>query len=484
MRRLLNTTSFRVAILNIVLFGAAVLILGWIVYNATFRNAERDTEALIDQEITLLAKLYATEGAGTLRTAIGQRTFWQDDSIYMLLGAQTGARLEGDLSSLPEKALEAGERLFEFEYDGRPIDATNPATQEANRKAVGKIVRFRPAEGEDPRFIIMVARDITIREVLRERLFDAMKIVGLAAIGLALILGAAFGSSLMRQVETINKTARAIRAGDLSQRIKLGNGGAELDELAQNLNDMLDQIERLMTGMKEVSDNIAHDLRSPLTRIRNRLTVALDSDGRAKDQELAATLDEAERMIATFNELLSIARIESGEVTGKKEPVNVAEIAEEVTELYEPAANDSGFVLKLTTKPVPLVNGSRALISQALANLLDNAMKYAEGGTCIDVTVRRDRNGNVFLGVADNGPGIPPEHHDHVLQRYARLEESRTTTGNGLGLSLVSAIARAHNAVLTLGATHPEREKRGLQVVIRFPRIPAMAKIAQNPAKT
>ncbi|MEO1427137.1 MAG: hypothetical protein AAFU58_10195, partial [Pseudomonadota bacterium] len=111
MRRLLNTTSFRVAILNIVLFGAAVLILGWIVYNATFRNAERDTEALIDQEITLLAKLYATEGAGTLRTAIGQRTFWQDDSIYMLLGAQTGARLEGDLSSLPEKALEAGERL-------------------------------------------------------------------------------------------------------------------------------------------------------------------------------------------------------------------------------------------------------------------------------------------------------------------------------------------------------------------------------------
>lgn len=471
MHRLFNTTSFRVAMYNVILFGAAVSILGLIVYNATFRNADAETEKLIDQEITLLARLYATEGAGVLRTAIGQRTFWQDDSIYMLIGAQTGARLEGDLSSLPEKALDAGERLFEFEYDGRPIDASNPETQVANRKAIGKIVRFRPAEGEDPRFIILVARDITIRENLRERLFDAIKIIGLAAAGLGLILGAIFGSSLMRQVETINKTARAIRAGDLTQRIKLEGGGEELDELAQNLNSMLDQIERLMTGMKEVSDNIAHDLRSPLTRIRNRLTVALETTGEEKDRELVATLDEAERMIATFNELLSIARIESGEVTGKKEPINVAEIAEEMTELYEPAASESGFVLNLSTKPVPLVNGSRALISQAVANLLDNAMKYADGGNRIDVTVRKDRNGNVYLGVSDNGPGIPPEHHDHVLQRYARLEESRTTTGNGLGLSLVSAIARAHSAQLTLEATDSDRQNQGLSVVIRFPRM-------------
>lgn len=472
--RILRTTTFRIALFNVVLFGVAVAILGLIAYNATFRAASQETENIIEQEIQLLAKNYADLGAAQLRNIIGQRTAWQDDSIYMFINAQTGVRLEGDLSSLPEAAIESQEgQFFKFSYDGRPVAETNPVTETTSveRQAVGKLVRFRPDENAEPLFIIMVARDITSRENLRQRLIDTFQIFAGVATFLALVLGLVFSSSLMRRVDTINKTARAIRAGDLSQRIKHGGGGDELDELAQNLNSMLDQIERLMTGMKEVSDNIAHDLRSPLTRIRNRLTLALDVTGPEKDQELAATLDEAERMIATFNELLSIARIESGEVTGKKEPINIREIAEEMVELYEPAASDAGFTLDLAAQPVPLVNGSRALISQAIANLLDNAMKYAEGGNKIDVTVRKDRNGNVFLGVADNGPGIPPEHHDHVLQRYARLEASRTTTGNGLGLSLVAAIARAHNANLAMEATDKTQSNQGLRIVLRFPRI-------------
>ena len=470
--RILRTTTFRISIVNVALFAGAVALLGAVGYNATFRASELETKNIIDNEILQLATMYAENGAGRLRSIIRNRAAWIDDSIYMLIGAETGVRLEGDLSSLPEKVLEAGENVFfEFTYDGRPVDSVVPDDTVVPRQAVGKLVRFRPDEGEDPQLIILVARDITTREGLRERLTDAVRLVGAITVGLGLVIGLIFSSSLMRQVEAINKTARDIRGGDLSQRIKVKGSGDELDELAQNLNAMLDQIERLMTGMKEVSDNIAHDLRSPLTRIRNRLNAALESEGPAKDEELDATLAEAERMITVFNELLSIARIESGEVTGTKEAINVREIVEEMVELYEPAVNDAGFTLNLVSKPVPLILGSRALISQAIANLLDNAMKYADGGDEISVTVRRDRHGNVYLGVADNGPGVPEDKYSHILQRYSRLEKSRTTIGNGLGLSLVAAIARAHNAELALSKAHPDTDQHGLKVVIRFPRV-------------
>ena len=472
MTRIFRTTLFRFSMIYGLLFAAGVGILGVLSYRVIFGEAEIQTEKIIDEEIVLLADVYAKQTPGGFRGVIRQRSAWRDDSIYMLIGAPTGVRLEGDLSSLPEEALGAGDDLFTFTYDGRLSESDDTQNSiEANRIAVAKLRRFRPSEQADAAFIILVGRDVTSRESLRRSLVGGFLRIGALTVVIGIVIGLIFSSSLMRKVDAMNKTARAIRRGDLSRRIPLTGAGDEMEQLAQNLNDMLDQIERLMNGMKEVSDNIAHDLRSPLTRIRNRLTSALDSEGEELRGELQATLFEAEEMIATFNELLSIARIESGEVQANKENIDLAVLASEVVELYEPAAVEAGFSLKLTSKSVAPIMGSRALISQAIANLLDNAIKYSEGGKDIEVIVNMNRRGQVFLGVSDNGPGIPEDKHDHVIQRYARLEDSRTTPGNGLGLSLVAAIAKAHNADLKLGFTNPDSDRPGLKVMIRFPSI-------------
>ncbi len=469
--RIFRTTLFRFTVIYGVLFSAAVALLGIAGYRAIFDVSDAQTERIIDEEIVLLASVYAERSASGFREVIRQRVAWQDDSIYMLFVASTGVRLEGDLNSLPPQALAAGDDLFEFTYDGRRLNADDVVTGVASRTAVAKVRQFRPSEDADPAFIIFVGRDVTGREDLRSSLSRVITRIAFATIFMGFVIGLIFSFSLMRKVDAMNKTAKAIRAGDLAQRIPLTGAGDEMEQLASNLNAMLDQIERLMTGMKEVSDNIAHDLRSPLTRMRNRLTSAIEGDNQQKDQALQATLHEAENMITTFNELLSIARIESGEVTGTREPVNVAEIATEMVELYEPAALEAGFELDLETSPVPQVNGSRALISQAIANLLDNAIKYADGGKKIEINVRVDKKSNVYLGISDDGPGIPEDKRGHVLARYARLEESRTTPGSGLGLSLVSAIVRAHNGTLTLDSAFPEHTPTGLKVMIRFPRI-------------
>ena len=205
------------------------------------------------------------------------------------------------------------------------------------------MMRFRASPDAEQSYLVVVARDVASREFLRERSQSVVMRAAMVTIALGVVIGLIFSRSLLRRVEVVNKTARAIRGGDLSQRVPTKGSGDELDDLGENLNSMLDQIERLMAGMREVSDNIAHDLRSPLTRIRNRLNDALEGDGEAKDEALRATIDDSEKVLATFNALLSIARIQSGEGAGAMAPVDIVAIAEEMAELYEPAAQDAGF---------------------------------------------------------------------------------------------------------------------------------------------
>jgi signal transduction histidine kinase len=272
----------------------------------------------------------------------------------------------------------------------------------------------------------------------------------------------------------MTETTKTIMDGDLGGRLPVAGTGDELDRLAQNLNAMLERIEALMQGLKEVSDNIAHDLKTPLTRLRNRAEQALrsahsDAEYRAA---LDATIEESDGLIRTFNALLMIARAESGQARDDMNEFDAAEIAHDVGELYEPLAEEKGIALKVEADAPARVKGNRELISQALANLVDNAIKYAApspervNGAAPEIVVRALNSGDrILLTVADTGPGIPEADRTHVVERFVRLEQSRSQPGSGLGLSLASAVARLHGGELTLEDNHP-----GLKSIIALPR--------------
>jgi signal transduction histidine kinase len=264
--------------------------------------------------------------------------------------------------------------------------------------------------------------------------------------------------------------------GDLSERLPVGRSGDELDRLAENLNAMLERIEALMAGLKEVSDNIAHDLKTPLTRLRNRAEEALAKSGGEADYRAALerTIEESDGLIRTFNALLMIARAESGQARGNMDDFDAADVANGIHELYEPLAEDDGMTLKVKTQAAP-IHGNRELISQALANLVENAIKYGKpaaqsAGTVVSmdarqITIEAKREGDqVLLSVTDRGPGIPESDRKHVVERFVRLEASRTMPGSGLGLSLASAVATLHGGELRLGDAQP-----GLVVTLMLP---------------
>jgi signal transduction histidine kinase len=262
-------------------------------------------------------------------------------------------------------------------------------------------------------------------------------------------------------------------AGDLSGRLPVAGTGDELDRLADNVNAMLDRIEALMRGLKEVSDNIAHDLKTPLTRLRNRCEQALRSaTGEASYRAaLESTIAESDDLIRTFDALLMIARAESGQARENMTEFDASEIARDVGELYEPVADEKGIALKIDAPAAAPVRGNRELVSQALANLIDNAIKYAGtngkvNGVPAEIVVKAGNDGErITLSVADRGPGIPDADRGRVVERFVRLEQSRSEPGSGLGLSLASAVARLHGGELKLEDNHP-----GLRTTIALPR--------------
>jgi hypothetical protein len=320
----------------------------------------------------------------------------------------------------------------------------------------------------------LVGRDLDERE----RLYHIVLAAGRWSVAIVIVLGLAGGffvsRRVLRRVDAMTETTKTIMEGDLSERLPVAGTGDEIDRLAQNLNDMLERIEALMQGLKEVSDNIAHDLKTPLTRLRNRSEQALrtannDAEYRAA---LEATIEESDGLIRTFNALLMIARAESGQARQDMNEFDAAEIAHDIGELYEPLAEEKGIAFKVEADTAAPVKGNRELVSQALANLVDNAIKYAElqpgaaNGAKPEIVVRALTNGDrIVLSVADTGPGIPEADRSRAVERFVRLEQSRSQPGSGLGLSLASAVARLHGGELTLEDNHP-----GLKSVIALPR--------------
>ncbi len=288
----------------------------------------------------------------------------------------------------------------------------------------------------------------------------------LATLALGLGGGLLLSRYFLRRLDAINQGSRAILRGDLTQRMPVTGYADEFDRLAQNLNDMLDQIDTLMKGMRGVADNIAHDLRSPISRLRSRLEVTLmsQSDPEEYRAALAKTIEEADGILDTFNALLAIALAESGVLRDRFERLDLGALVRDAAELYGAAADDRGLHLDVYAAEDCMIDGDRNLLSQAITNLLDNAFNHTPENGSIALSVRRDADGRLEFAISDTGPGIAPEERERVLERFVRLDDSRTTPGSGLGLSQVAATARLHYADLSLEDNAP-----GLRIRLRFP---------------
>jgi len=461
--KLFRTTTFKLTLVYLTVFALfAAFLLGYFALNTRRLITEQITDT-VNAEITGLSEQYRLGGIRRLVVVVDARARRPGSSLY-LVTTFAGEALAGNVTSLPPGTLD-NPGWTETAY--RRLDEAD-ASEHPEHHALVRV--FQLPGG----FRLLVGRDLDERE----RLYNIVLSAGRWSVAIVVILGLAGGlfvtRRVLRRVDAMTETTRTIMHGDLGGRLPVAGTGDELDRLAENLNIMLDRIEALMRGLKEVSDNIAHDLKTPLTRLRNRAEQALRSAKNENEYRAALenTIEESDGLIRTFNALLMIARAESGQARDDMSEFDAAEIAHDVGELYEPLAEEKGIVLKVEADaPVP-IKGNRELISQALANLVDNAIKYAEprndqiNGAPVQVVVRALGEGDrILLTVADSGPGIPEADRGRVVERFIRLEQSRSQPGSGLGLSLASAVARLHGGELTLADNEP-----GLKSIIALPR--------------
>src|SRR5499433_3254612 len=466
--KLLRTTAFKLTLVYLTVFAMfAAFLLAYFAWNTRRLNTGQITQT-VDAEITGVAGHYGQGGIRRLVFGVDARSRRPGSSLY-LVTTRAGEGLACNVGSLSTGILETS-GWTETAY--RRLDDPDGAEHHALIRVFQLPAGFR----------LLVGRDLEERE----RLHDIVIAAGRWSLAVVIVLGVAGGffvtRRVLKRVDAMAETTRQIMDGDLTGRLPMAGTGDELDRLAENLNVMLERIEGLMRGLKEVSDNIAHDLKTPLTRLRNRCEQALRSamGETSYRAALESTIEESDGLIRTFNALLMIARAESGQARDDMSELDAAEIAHDIGELYEPLAEEKGMTLKVEADaPVPL-RGNRELVSQALANLVDNAIKYGApdgapmNGADAEIVVTAQGQGDrILLAVADSGRGIPAADRGRAVERFGRLEQSRSQPGSGLGLSLASAVARLHGGELKLEDNHP-----GLRTVISLPRagpLPATA---------
>ena len=457
--KLLRTTAFKLTLVYLgifVLFAASLL--AYFALN-TRRLITEQITATVNGEVNGLSEQYGQGGLRRLVIVVDVRSRRPGSSLY-LVTTPSGEGLAGNVGSLEPGVLD---RPGWLETNYHRLESP----EGTEHRALVRVVQLPGG------FHLLVGRDLEERE----RLFAIVVNAGQWSLALVIVLGLIGGFFVSRRVlsriDAMTGTAQTIMAGDLSGRLPVAGTGDELDRLADNVNAMLERIEALMRGLKEVSDNIAHDLKTPLTRLRNRCEQALRSATGETSYRgaLESTIAESDDLIRTFDALLMIARAESGQARDNMTEFDASEIARDVSDLYEPVADEKGIALKIDAPAAAPVRGNRELVSQALANLIDNAIKYAGpsgkvNGVPAEIVVKAGNDGErITLSVADRGPGIPDADRGRVVERFVRLEQSRSESGSGLGLSLASAVARLHGGELKLEDNHP-----GLRTTIALPR--------------
>lgn len=445
----MRTASFRFAALYVAVFAASALVLGGAVFLAARSALEQQMKARIETEATFLREEFRTGGLDHLLAVVRSRGRGASALDY-LLQDRDGAHLVGEMPVTA--ALRPGWTFIEV-----------PEASEDN----GRPERVQALVSDlGGGLLLAVGDDLS-------RISEVEEAVGTAflwTVGLAAVLGIGGGALLSRaflaRVDAIARTAEAIIEGDLGRRVPVRGTGDDLDRLAGTLNRMLDRIGTLMDSLRQVSSDVAHDLRTPLSRLYQGLDDARTHAHSVAEYEAAVegAVREAEGLLDTFGALLRIAQVEGASPRAAFREVDLSAVAESVADAYRPDAEEAGHHLAAGVSPGIIVRGDQELLTQAVANLVENALRHTPAGTRIGVRLFRDRDGSHCLAVRDDGPGVEAEDLPRLVNRFYRGERSRTTPGNGLGLSLVAAVAELHGAIL-----HLENAAPGLRASLRFP---------------
>ncbi|CDX55747.1 Integral membrane sensor signal transduction histidine kinase [Mesorhizobium plurifarium] len=481
---IMKTTAARLSALYLLLFALCAVLLVLYMTSLSARMLTAQTQETINDEVLGLARAYQRGGLPVLVRVVEARSRQPGANLYLIADAN-GQILTGNVQSLEPGVIETEgwttqpfsyQRFGEGELDRLRSGATDqPAPQagessntpqsqgEKGHNAIALVLRL------PNQMIMLVGRDLgepeRFRAVISRALTLALGMMGLGGILIWFFVGRA----ALKRIDSVSDASRRIMGGDLSGRLPVTGAGDEFDRLSENLNSMLARIAMLNEGLKQVSDNIAHDLKTPLTRLRNRAEATLAGRHKTQDyrQALEGTIAESDQLIKTFNAILMISRLEAGYSSEQTGPVDLAATVSDVVELYEPVAEEAGVVLETTVAEAFTINGNRELIGQALSNIVDNAIKYStDAAEAPKVRVALERLGNeIKLTVTDNGHGIPDDaDRARATERFVRLEKSRSQPGSGLGLSLAKAIMTFHNGRLDLLPANP-----GLSVVMSFP---------------
>lgn len=441
--RAARTASFRLAALYAILFVASVLVLGGVVYLSARSAIEKQMTARIDGEFVALEEEYLSGGVDELRSAVLARQRAPASIDYLVL-LSNGERLAGNLPPLERRP-----GWVELTIKGRPESKTH---SERLRVRVGEL-----GSG----VWLAVGDDMARIEEMKQSVLTALAWAVALVVALGIAGGMLLSMGFLRRVDAIARTAEGIIDGDLSRRVPLRGTGDDLDHLAGTLNRMLDRIAALMESLRQVSNDIAHDMRTPLTRLRQRLEAARSPGVVAETVEDA--IADTDSILETFSAILRIAQIESGSRRAQFRAVDLGELVRTVTETFAPVAEDSGHRLSVAVEDGIALQGDGELLTQMLVNLIENALRHTPSGSHIRVSLARAADGIVRLAVADDGPGVPARERARIFRRFYRCEASRTTPGSGLGLSLVAAVCDLHGARVSAEDGAP-----GLVIAVEF----------------
>ncbi|MEJ1118469.1 HAMP domain-containing sensor histidine kinase [Phyllobacterium sp. CCNWLW109] len=455
-RSMLKMTAVRLSALYLLLFTICALGLVFYMTSSSVKLLTSQTETAINEEVEGIGRAYQRGGIASLVRAIDRRGR-QPGAFLYLVADPAGRIVAGNVQSIEVGVLQTDGWI------SRPIsyERYNEGTDPQTHTAIARVIVL-------PNGIrVMVGRDLgepeQVRLVVRRALFAALGTMGIGAC----LIWFFVGRRALHRIDEVSVASQRIMGGDLAGRLPVNGSGDEFDRLSENLNGMLARIQELNEGVRHVSDNIAHDLKTPLTRMRNRAESALSNAKTTKAYRAAIEdmIADSDLLIRTFNAILMISRLESGYSSETMEPLPLSVIVEDVFELYEPLAEEAGITLSLGAMDATPVKANRELIGQTISNLVDNAIKYATGDKPVEVrlSVEKHDRGTAIV-VSDNGPGIPPDQVERATERFVRLEESRSQPGSGLGLSLAKAVMKLHGGTLELHDNAP-----GLRAVLAFP---------------